>query len=140
VAFLQGLIVLVIAMILGFRPSSISMIPLAFLYMILIAFLFTALGTAIASKLEDMQAFQLIMNFMVMPIFFLSGALFPLNNLPTILGIITKINPLSYGVDGIRGALTGAVHLGFMTDFFVLSGLIVIVGAIGSYLFSKIEV
>jgi len=140
VSFLQGIIVFIIAIAIGFRPSSISMIPLAFVYMILIAFLFTALGTAIASKLEDMQAFQLIMNFLVMPIFFLSGALFPLNGLPGVLETITQLNPLSYGVDGIRGALTGAVHLGFLMDFTVLAVLTIIVSLIGSYLFSKIEV
>ena len=52
--------------------------PLAFLFMALIAVVFAALGTAIGSSLQDMQGFQLIMNFLVLPIFFLSGALFPL--------------------------------------------------------------
>ena len=58
-----------------------------------------------------MQGFQLIMNFLVMPIFFLSGALFPLDNLPTALAIVTQLDPLTYGVDGLRGALIGALAL-----------------------------
>jgi len=139
VASIQGLIVLIISLILGFRPISFALIPLAFLFMFMIAFLFTALGTAIASLLDDMQGFQLIINFVIMPIFFLSGALFPLDNLPSVLSIITKINPLSYGVDGIRGSLTGLSHLGLALDFGVMFVLIAIVSMLGSYLFSKVE-
>ena len=89
-------------MIVGFRPTSLLMVLVAFIFMFLIAILFTALGTAIASKLEDMQAFQLIMNFVIMPIFFLSGALFPLDGLAKGIAYVTKFNPLTYGVDAIR--------------------------------------
>jgi len=140
VAFLQGILVFLISMIFGFRVINFSCIPLTLMFMFLIAILFTALGTAIASKMEDMHAFPLIMNFLIMPLFFLSGALFPLDNLPKFMEVIVKINPLSYGVDGIRGALTNASHLGLFFDFIVLFALTLIVGLIGSYLFSKIEV
>ena len=85
IAMIQGTLVLVVCMIAGFRPQSLAAIPLAILFMALTAIVFAALGTAIGSTLKDMQGFQLIMNFLVMPIFFLSGALFPLNNLPTAL-------------------------------------------------------
>ncbi len=57
-----------------------------------------------------MQGFQLVMNFLVMPIFFLSGALFPLANLPIVMTVITHLDPLTYGVDGLRGSLTGLWH------------------------------
>ncbi len=140
VAFLQGLIVLVIAVVIGFRPYSLLQLSVALLFMILTALLFTALGIAIASRLEDMQAFPLIMNFLVMPLFFLSGALFPLTGLPGTLKIITTLNPLTYSVDGIRGALTGTSHLGFLVDFSVILGCLIFIGALGSYLFSKVEV
>jgi len=140
VAFLQGILIFLISIILGFRVTNFSCIPLTLLFMFLIAVLFTALGTAIASKMEDMHAFPLIMNFLIMPLFFLSGALFPLDNLPKFMEVIVKINPLSYGVDGIRGALTNASHLGLFFDFIVLFVLTLIVSLIGSYLFSKIEV
>jgi ABC-2 type transport system permease protein len=79
VATIQGTIVLGIAILAGFRPVNLYLIPLALLTMLLIALLFTAMGTAIASNLEDMQGFHLIMNFLVMPLFFLSGAIFPLS-------------------------------------------------------------
>lgn len=140
VAFAQGVIVFLLSFIVGFRITSLSMLPLAFVFMFLIALLFTALGTAIASVLEDMQGFQLIMNFVVMPTFFLSGALFPLNGLPGFLASIIKVNPLAYGVDGLRATLGGVASFGLMPDLLVLSSIVVILVLIGSYLFSRIQV
>jgi ABC-2 type transport system permease protein len=139
VATLQGMIVFLISIAVGFRPSSISALPAALMVMILIALLFTALGTAVASMLEDFQGFQLIMNFLIMPLFFLSGALFPLQGLPKIVAGITMINPLSYGVDALRGLLTNNYHFGLPLDLLVLSGVTLLFLLIGSYLFSRIE-
>jgi len=139
-ATLQGVVILILTFIIGFRISNPwNLIP-ALIFMFLTAMLFTALGTAIASKLEDMQAFPLIINFLIMPIFFLSGALFPLDNLPSILTTITRINPLSYCIDGLRGTLTGVYNFGMGVDLLVVSVLSIIVLAIGSYVFSKTEV
>jgi len=140
VATLQGIFVLLLSFIVGFRPENIIMIPLGFLFMFLIALLFTALGAAIASVLEDMQGFQLIMNFLVMPLFFLSGALFPLRGLPKIIGVVASIDPLSYGVDGLRGTLTNGAHFGLGLDFLVLGAVTLILLFVGSYLFSKIQI
>lgn len=139
VAVLQGTIVFCISLLAGFRPDGISDIFMTFVFMVLTAILFTALGTAIASKLEDMQGFQLIMNFLIMPLFFLSGALFPLNGLPPVLKFITSIDPLSYGVDGMRGALEGVSHFGLATDLTVLSIMTLVLLGVGSYFFSKIQ-
>ena len=139
VAVFQGVIVFVITLFIGFRPVSLLSLPVGLVFMVLIGILFTALGTAIASKLEDMQGFHLIMNFLVMPIFFLSGALFPLEGLPKALAIVTRFNPLSYGVDGLRGTLIHQAHIGVATDFLVLSTITVVILWVGSYLFSKIE-
>jgi ABC-2 type transport system permease protein len=140
VASLQGIIVFFISMLIGFRPQSWIMVPFAFLFMFLIAILFTALGTAIASRLEDMHAFQLIMNFLIMPLFFLSGALFPIDTLPNAIQVVIKINPLYYGVDGLRTVLTGLSQINLLPDFFILTGVAIAVTLIGSYLFSKIQV
>jgi len=90
-ALVQGTLVLVACLIVGFRPQGIVVIPLAILFMALIAIVFAGLGTIIGSTLRDMQAFQMIMNFLVMPIFFLSGALYPLANLPIGLQVATVI-------------------------------------------------
>jgi len=140
VASFQGILILFLSFLIGFRPENITILPFAFVFIFLTALLFTGLGTAIASLLEDMQGFQLIMNFLVMPLFFLSGALFPLNGLPKALTVIATINPLSYGVDGLRGTLTNVSHFGLFPDFFVLSIITIIILAIGSFLFSKIEI
>ena len=95
VAVLQGLLVVVVCFVAGFRVVNWATVPLAFLFMLLIACVFSALGTAIGSVLENMQGFQLIMNFLVMPIFFLSGALYPLSNLPRVMSAVTKMDPLT---------------------------------------------
>lgn len=140
VATFQGIIVFLISMLAGFRPYDWAAVPFAVVFMFLIALLFTSLGTAIASVLDDMQGFQLIMNFLVMPLFFLSGALFPLIGLPSALQLVASIDPLSYGVDGIRGTLIGASHFGLTLDFVVLAAITAILLGVGSYLFSKIQV
>lgn len=140
VAAVQGLIVFFLSLIVGFRPAISLQFFLAILYIFLIALFFTALGTAIGSALDDMHAFPLIINFVIMPLFFLSGALFPLEGLPKTINIIAAANPLSYGVDGIRGALIGQPHFGLWTDFFALSVFVVISLVVGGYMFSKIEV
>ncbi len=139
VAMIQGLLVVIVCLIAGFRPAHASGIPAAFLFMALIAFLFAALGTAIGSVLQDIQGFQLIMNFLVLPIFFLSGALFPLDNLPKVLGAITRLDPLSYGIDGLRATLINLPHFGVTLDIVVLCIVASVFLAIGSYLFSKIQ-
>ena len=81
---------MIVCLIAGFRPAHLSALPLALLFMILIAVVFAGLGTVIGSSLQNMQGFQLIMNFLVMPIFFLSGALYPLSNLPAPLAAVTR--------------------------------------------------
>ena len=94
VATMQGIIVMFISLIFGFHPVSWFAVIPAIGIMFLVALLFTSLGTMIASLLDDMQGFQLIMNFLVMPLFFLSGALFPLQGLPKALDLIARIDPL----------------------------------------------
>ena len=140
IAVFQGVIIFLISLLIGFRVTNIAYCFLMFVYMLLTAILFTALGTAIASKLDDMHGFQLIMNFLIMPLFFLSGALFPIAELPPVLKIINSLDPLSYGVDGMRGALGGVSHYGLFTDFAILSVMTLFLLSIGSYLFSKIEI
>jgi ABC-2 type transport system permease protein len=139
VALIQGVVVFVITLAIGFRPESAALLPLAFVFMALIAMFFTALGTSIACTMEDMQAFPLIMNFLVMPLFFLSGALFPLKDLPVGIAILTKLNPLSYGIDGLRGALTGSSHFGMVMDGGVLVLACLATLAIGTWLFKRIQ-
>jgi ABC-2 type transport system permease protein len=139
VAMLQGLLVVIVCLIAGFRPKNLAEIPIALLFMALIAMVFSSLGIALGSRLENMQGFQLIMNFLVMPIFFLSGALFPLTNLPKVLNVISSFDPLSYGVDGLRAALIGISHFGVFTDIAVLCAVGLALTVLGSYFFSRIQ-
>ncbi len=140
VAFLQGVIVLFIAMAVGFRPLNLTGVFPALGIMFLTAILFAAFGVAIASRLNDMQGFQLIMNFLIMPLFFLSGALFPFSTAPKMLLAIAAIDPLSYSVDALRVLLTGSSYYGLALDITVLGGVATLTVAAGSYLFSKIQI
>lgn len=140
IGFLQGLIILMLILLVGFRPEISILLPLALVFMLFSALFFTALGTAIASLLDDMSAFPLVMNFVVMPIFFLSGALFPLENLPISIRWFSYINPLSFGVDGLRSTLTEHLFLGLGTDLLVLSVSIIIMMVTGAFLFKRIQI
>jgi len=139
VAMIQGFLVLLICFIAGFRMERIARLPLAMIFMFLIAVLCTSIGTAVASVLEDIQGFQLIINFLVMPLFFFSNALFPVAGLPRALQLIVQFNPLSYGIDGVRGALTHGFHFGLAADFGVLGLMTAGLVGLGSYLFSRIQ-
>jgi ABC-2 type transport system permease protein len=139
-AIVQGLLVLVLCLIAGFRPAHVSTLPLVALFMILISIVFAALGTAIGSQLQNMQGFQLIMNFLVMPIFFLSGALFPLTGLPPALTLATRMDPLTYGIDGLRGAFIEAAHFSLTTDIAVLAVTACVFLLLGARAFAKIQI
>jgi ABC-2 type transport system permease protein len=140
IALIQGTLILVVTLIAGFRPQHLATLPLAIVFMTLIAIVFGALGTTIGSTLKDMQGFQLIVNFLVMPIFFLSGALFPLSDLPIALAAATRFNPLSYGVDGLRAAFIGASQFGVATDLVVLTGVAALFLSMGARAFSRIQI
>jgi ABC-2 type transport system permease protein len=140
VALIHGSIVFLVCLAAGFRPVHPLLLPLAFSFMVLIAIMCTAIGTAVGSVLQDMQGFQLIINFIVLPLFFFSSALYPVPDLPSAMRLAVRLNPLSYGVDGLRGALNGGFAFGVATDFAVLGGLGAVLLAVGAYLFSKIEV
>jgi ABC-2 type transport system permease protein len=138
-ATIQGTLVLIVCLISGFRPDDIGGVFLGLVFMVLIAVVFAALGTIIGSALKDMQGFQLVMNFLVMPIFFLSGALYPLSNLPVALTLATHLDPLSYGVDGLRAAFIGQSHFHVLTDLAVLAVLAVCFLALGARSFARIQ-
>jgi ABC-2 type transport system permease protein len=139
VSVAQGLLVFLATLAIGFRPENWALVPVAIVVMALISIMFTAFGTAVATRLKDMQGFQLIMNFLVMPLFFLSGALFPLQGLPTAMQWIIHANPLAYGVDALRDLLIGASYYGLVLDFAVLIVLSTALLAAGALLFRRIE-
>jgi ABC-2 type transport system permease protein len=138
-ALIQGTIVLIICSMAGFRVENFLLLPIAFGFMFMIALLGNSIGTAIGSVLDDVQGFQLIMNFLVTPLFFFSNALFPVDGLPPPLKLLVHLNPLSYGIDGLRGALSGAFLFGPAIDLVILGGITAILLGTGSYLFSRIQ-
>jgi ABC-2 type transport system permease protein len=139
-ACIQGFIILVLSLFMGLNITSVSGFLIALIFMILIGLSFTAFGIAIASKMEDMHGFQLIMNFVIFPIFGLSGALFPIDSLPSWLKSLTLIDPLTYGVEGIRYGLAGTSQVNPFFGFVVMAGFTVFMVVLGAALFRKINV
>jgi ABC-2 type transport system permease protein len=109
-AMVQGLILLILAPLIGVKltlGSVAALVPLVFV----LAFALSAMGVAIASRMKSMQGFQMVMNFLMMPMFFLSGALFPLSGLPTWMTVLTRIDPAAYGMDPLRRVVLGGAGL-----------------------------
>jgi len=136
-SMVQAILLLGISLLLGVQLNFYGL-PLALLFMFLISASFVSLGIAIASKMEDMHGFQLINNFLMMPILLLSGALVPLNNLGTWQFII-YLDPLTYGVDGLRKSLTNTPGMPLWVDLGVLICFCVVCILTGAFLFSQRE-
>jgi len=139
-AVIQGCIILVFSLFLGLTISSVSGFIIALGFMILIGISFTAFGIAIASRMDDMTGFQLIMNFVIFPIFGLSGALFPISTLPALFRPLTMVDPLTYGVEGIRYGLCGVSQIHPGVCLLVIGGFACMMTIIGSLLFRKISI
>lgn len=139
-AFIQGIILMVISLFVGLKVESVTGFFIALGFMVLIGISFTAFGIAIASRMEDMTGFQLIMNFVIFPIFGLSGALFPISELPGWLAPVTMIDPLTYGVEGIRYGLTGVSQISPILSLLVIGGFATFMTIIGAFLFRKITI
>jgi ABC-2 type transport system permease protein len=122
-AMIQGTLVLGACMLAGFRPHAVAALPRGVLFMALTAIVFAALGTAVGSAMRSNHSFQLFTSLFLMPIFLLSGAIYPLANLPMPLAVATRLDPLTYGIDGLRGALIGVSQLGTAQSIVALVGM-----------------
>jgi ABC-2 type transport system permease protein len=98
-----------------------------------------SIGLIIGSQMESPEGFQLIMSFLVFPLFFLSGALFPIDNLPAWMAPIVFVNPVTYAVDGLRWALLGSSTFPLVLDISVISAFSIIMVGIGTYAFKKMK-
>jgi len=136
VALISGFIMLLVAALIGAVQLSIGAL-FSVVFMLLIAFSFVAVGLIIASRMRSMEGFQMIMSFIMMPLFFLSGALFPLQNTPAWMQAAASFNPLTYGVDGLRGAIVGAGMYPMWLDLGALLVISAIFVLVGSYSFKK---
>lgn len=136
---IQGLLMLAMTLILGFRIKSPILFLWALGFMILIAFTFIGIGLIFASRMKDSQGFGLIVNFILFPLFFLSGALYPLDNLPRAVRILAFADPLTYGVDGLRGTLIGLSARPVLVDFLVMGAFAALMVALGTLFFRSSE-
>lgn len=121
ISIFQGILVFVISILFGFRPHNWAAVVPAFLVLILMCVALTSFGAGMASMVDDFQGFQGINNLLVMPLFFLSSALYPLNNVPTALRIISTYNPVSYMVDALRYLLSGQTDFSLQKDLIVMA-------------------
>ena len=137
-AMIQGIIILLVALLLG-AQLQVGNIALLLAFMFLVSVMFVSLGIAIASMLQDMHGFQLIMNFLLMPLFFLSGALFPLSSAPDFLKTASLFDPLTYGVNGLRFLLIGHSDIGFIECTLALLAFAAVFVALAIFLFNRIE-
>ncbi len=140
-ALLQG----VLMFVLGMLFTGVAVPPLANILGILVLMTvfscyLVAAGIAIASVVQEVETFQLLMNFLVMPLFFLSSALFPLEQMPAWLRDISSLNPVSYAIDGMRTLVIGTSHFGLLYDFGVSFGILAIAFAAATYFFNKTSI
>jgi len=120
ISVLQGIIIFVVSYLFGFRPYDWALVGPAFLVLVLMCVALTCLGAGIASMVDDFQGFQGINNLIILPMFFLSSALYPLNNVPEGLRIISTINPVTYMVDALRTLLANQSHFGLTKDLIII--------------------
>lgn len=139
ISMLQGVFVLAISTVLGFRPYNWAYLPLSLLVMIALCLALTSFGAGLASIVEDFQGFQGINNFIIFPLYFLSSALYPLTNAPAFLRIASEINPLTYCVDALRYTMIHQTHFGLATDLTVIGVTVVACMAFAVNRFNRIQ-
>src|SRR5438477_11005096 len=139
IAVIQGVVLFIIALIFGFHPYSWGMLGLTLVVMSMLAISMVSFSSAIGAVVNDMQGFMAITNFLVVSLFFLSSALFPLDHVPTIMKIIASANPLTYAVDAMRASLVNQSHFGLPLDFAVMFGLMAVLVWFSIYRFNRIQ-
>lgn len=141
-AMVQGVTLLVVATLafglrftqpLGFVPGFL----LCLLVMAMIGVSIVNLGIAVAARVESHEVFFLISNFLVMPMFFLSGALYPTTNLPFAFRVVIHLDPLYYGVDALRWAIKGSSELPLAVDLGALVAFTVLTSFVAARFFEK---
>jgi len=139
IAVIQGVVLLIIAMIFGFHPYSWPMLFLTLAVMGMLSVTMVSFSSGIGAIVNDMQAFMAITNFLVIPLFFLSSALFPLDNVPSVMKAIAYANPLTYAVDAMRASLVNQSHFSLWTDLSVMFGTMLLLFYFSIYRFKRIQ-
>lgn len=137
-ALIQTAIILAFGFFIGINYTLVS-IGLVVLIVTFAAAALTAIGLTIGSLMTSPEGFQLITTFVIFPLFFLSGALFPLENLPAYLAVLTAVNPVTYIVDALRGLLVGIQYYGGLETILVLAGFALVANIVGIQAFKKMR-
>jgi ABC-2 type transport system permease protein len=135
-SIIQSVIIIILASLIGVQFSISSLIMILPL-IVLISVGFVALGIAIASLMDTMEGFSVIMNFIVMPMFLLSGALFPISNLPSFVSWVLYINPMTYAVETLRYAVLGITSFNIFLSLGFVVAFAVAMSVIASVIFSR---
>jgi ABC-2 type transport system permease protein len=135
-SMLQGGIILVLSFLVDVNLTIMIIIKVLGI-IFLASFALTSLGLLIASRMGSFEGFNIIMNFLIMPMFLLSGAFFPLAQLPLWMKTVVSVNPLSYAVDALRGVIIGVHEYAFLTDILFITGFAVIMTTVAVTAFNK---
>jgi ABC-2 type transport system permease protein len=137
-SLIQAAILLVVGIIIGIQFSPFTMIQ-TIMVILLLSFALTSLGLTLGSYMTSLEGFQMIVSFVVFPLFFLSGALFPIDKLPSWLSILTTLDPVTYGVDALRNIIFGIGNASLGLDMSILISYTVALGALGTYSFARMK-
>src|SRR3989338_673511 len=134
----QVMVLLAIAGFFGIHVGIANAL-LVLVFAVLLVVSMTSIGLIIGSRMENAEAFSLIFSLVMYPMFFISWALFPVDNLPGWLALLNKIDPATYAVDAFRELLLGTRHFGLVTDFIVLTAFAALFLAIGAKSFEGMK-
>ncbi len=135
-SMIQGGIILALSPLVDVHLTPVIIVEVLFL-IFLTSFALTSLGLLIASRMESFEGFNLIMNFLIMPMFLLSGAFFPMQGLPAWLKTLVSVNPLTYAVDALRGVIIGIHEHALATDILFMAGFAILMTAVAVTAFSR---
>ncbi len=137
-SLIQAIILLAVGIIIGVQFSPLGFV-LTILIILLLSFALTSLGLTLGSYMTSLEGFQMIISFVVFPLFFLSGALFPIDKLPQWLSILTTIDPVTYAVDAMRTVILGVGSKTLSLDLAILVSYSVGFGALGTFSFRRMK-
>src|SRR5215831_14335941 len=138
-SLIQAAILIVVGLLIGIQYTPLTLV-LTIVIILLLSFALTSLGLIIGSFMESLEGFQLIVSFVVFPLYFLSGALFPLSNLQTWLSILTTLDPATYAVDALRNIMLGITEKNTLThDITILLASVIIIGTLGMLSFKRMK-
>lgn len=139
-SIIQALMMLFLSIFLGFSLPSLPMVGASVVIMLLISVIFICIGLILSSFMKDIHGFNTMTNFIIFPLFLLSGALFPVQNLPVAIQVFAYLDPLTYGVDALRGVLIGHSAIGLLPDIAILGIISALLVGVSAWCFSRGEV